>query len=374
MKESTQQLLGKAEMVNVGDNTTSSSLHGNISSEGFSEVQERVEILLAENTLLMEQNTMIENDLQKGRNYITELDQQLLTISHNFNHATTAVKKLKETTMNLQQEKQQCEQRLQHFAASAAQLETEKEKALETLGMNESAMGQLKTRLHDQDTIVEVLKVTIGENQDAAATRYQTQSRRLRQVTSSMEEKEQNNEDLILASQHQTAELESVRGDCEGMLKVLQKLEVQVTEYSVREEEWSKVETECKTKMEEAMLARDQALSREGHSRKEISRLQDQRRVDAINALKIVERNNEETTKRHNARIKALENEIKQLLAQVVEEDCTHKQLQRVYATTHSQWSALTSVRDKEREGTQERFDSLVKRITDAEALRDQVL
>ena len=190
MKESTQQLLGKAEMVNVGDNTTSSSLHGNISSEGFSEVQERVEILLAENTLLMEQNTMIENDLQKGRNYITELDQQLLTISHNFNHATTAVKKLKETTMNLQQEKQQCEQRLQHFAASAAQLETEKEKALETLGMNESAMGQLKTRLHDQDTIVEVLKVTIGENQDAAATRYQTQSRRLRQVTSSMEEKE----------------------------------------------------------------------------------------------------------------------------------------------------------------------------------------
>ena len=53
-------------------------------------------------------------------------------------------------------------------------------------------------------------------------------------------------------------EYQSTRQDAEGMLQVMGGLEKQLSEYAAREEEVGRLAKECKEKMEEALLQRDQ--------------------------------------------------------------------------------------------------------------------
>ena len=59
---------------------------------------------------------------------------------------------------------------------------------------------------------------------------------RIRELTVSGEDKENENQDLKDNVASLQAELESVRSDCQGILKVMSSMEKQLSEYSAREE------------------------------------------------------------------------------------------------------------------------------------------
>lgn len=59
-------------------------------------------------------------------------------------------------------------------------------------------------------------------------------------------------------------------------------LERQLSEYSARETEVERIAKDSKEKVEEALVLRDQALTREEQLRREIERLQDDRKKHAL--------------------------------------------------------------------------------------------
>ena len=68
-------------------------------------------------------------------------------------------------------------------------------------------------------------------------------------------------------------EYETARADAEGMLKVMNGMEKQLSEYAEREEQVVALSKESKERVEAALLERDQAVAREVQSRQEIARL-----------------------------------------------------------------------------------------------------
>eukprot|EP01042_Synura_sphagnicola_P005074 gene5074-6461_t len=84
-------------------------------------------------------------------------------------------------------------------------------------------------------------------------------------------------------------EYQSTRQDAEGMLQVMTGLERQLADFSSREEQVERIAKESKEKMEEAYLQRDQAVSREEQCKREIERLLEERKKQALNLQRDVD-------------------------------------------------------------------------------------
>ena len=77
---------------------------------------------------------------------------------------------------------------------------------------------------------------------------------------------------------------ETTRGDCEGMLKVMDGMEKQIAEYATREEQTLALARESRESVEQANLERDQGVAREAQARREIARLLEEKRTGAAEA------------------------------------------------------------------------------------------
>ena len=75
-----------------------------------------------------------------------------------------------------------------------------------------------------------------------------------------------------------TNELSVTRKDAEGMLSVMAGMEKQLSEFQSREEGVSQLSRECKTKVEDALLARDQANAVGTSLKKEVAKLLEERK------------------------------------------------------------------------------------------------
>ena len=75
-----------------------------------------------------------------------------------------------------------------------------------------------------------------------------------------------------------TNELNRVRTDAENMVSVMDGMEKQLTEFQTREEGVSQLSRECKEKVEDAILARDQANAICTSLRREVAKLLEQRK------------------------------------------------------------------------------------------------
>ncbi len=89
--------------------------------------------------MLMEQFTVQEREIEENRRELDERDAQLNSLSQSFNNATIVVQKLKEACHILQTEKHSCEQSLQEYAATKAQLILEKNTAMDTIDIYKEA-------------------------------------------------------------------------------------------------------------------------------------------------------------------------------------------------------------------------------------------
>ena len=85
-------------------------------------------------------------------------------------------------------------------------------------------------------------------------------------------------------------EYETARADAEGMLKVMNGMEKQLSEYAEREEQVVALSKESKERVEAALLERDQAVAREVQSRQEIARLLEKQKDLAVNRVEAEER------------------------------------------------------------------------------------
>ncbi|RLN88431.1 hypothetical protein BBJ28_00014125 [Nothophytophthora sp. Chile5] len=298
-------------------------------SEYLQEINERIDVLMAENNMLMEQVSLQDDEMGAMKKELTDRDQQLQVMGHNFSDATLALQELRDACKQVGEEKTHCERQLQRYAASIAQLESAKESILGQVETARTDRSELENQLAEYETLLEKLKKSSERKDESFSERYQSVCVRLRELTNAVEQKEKAVDELQHRNDALQSELEAVRQDCEGMLNVLNSMEKQLTQYCARED--AVAESECKNKVEDAILEKEEVrgtgcrlskrtvAARELQSRREIARLLERLRQQAADHVKVQEETLIAVTRKHEAGSNSREQEIRTVNAELTE-------------------------------------------------------
>mgnify|MGYP001216941675 CR=1 FL=1 len=108
-------------------------------------------------------------------------------------------------------------------------------------------------------------------------------------------------------------EYQATRADAEGMLQVLTGLERQIADFTSREADFEKRMKESREALEVALAAKDQALAREEHGRREIDRLVVERKKAALDRQRDIDQATELSLGRSQVYIKTVEKNLEDL-------------------------------------------------------------
>ncbi|KAF4041131.1 hypothetical protein GN244_ATG06663 [Phytophthora infestans] len=339
--------------------------------EYLQEINERIDVLMAENNMLMEQVSLQDDEMGAMKKEIIDRDQQLQIMGQNFNEATLALQELRDACSQVREEKTHCERQLQHYAASIAQLESVKESLTEQTEAVRKERGDLETQLSEYEDMMEKMKRSNERKDEAFSTRYQNVCVRLRELTNALEKKEKTVDDLQERNNGLQGELDGVRQDCEGMLNVLNSMEKQLTQYCAREDAVAEMESECKAKVEEAILEKEEVAARELQSRREIVRLLERLRQQAADHMKTQEESLNTVARKHEADMSSREQEIQSLNAELADVRS------RIEVTTRNHKEAEKKLADSIRRAKdasiafEKKLQHLSERAATAEEARD---
>ena len=251
---------------------------GPINAEALAEMNERVDILMAENAMISEQKNALTLELDGLQEELHHRTEEVGILTHQL---SGTVRELQSKALRgLQAERERDEAAKQAVALSDA------------IGKMKMEVDELREQLllwqqrsTESDTIIQELKKQFKEVKESAE-----------ETTTSCMRRNKIAEDRVkeLHSQllHKTHELDSAqdvlrklrreyastRQDAEGMLQVMTGLERQISEYSVREADVEKLARDSKESIELALMERDQTLAREDQMRREIEKLLEERK------------------------------------------------------------------------------------------------
>lgn len=281
-----------------------------LNAELVHELNERVEILLAENAILLERKELVSNELEQCQ---AELEQR-----------TSEVTELTDRVSNLTKD-------LQLARGGSGRAEKDREEAAAAVLRLSDAMGKLTSELEEakelaatwqqravanenvvQDLRKQLKQLALKSEEEGAATmrRVKAAEDRVRELHGQLQVKIQECDASQELVRKLRREYQSTRQDAEGMLQVMGGLERQLAEYSNREMEVEKLARESKEKIEEALVTRDQSIARQQQYKQEMERLLEEKKNAEAVRLREVEAAAEAARSVCGAQIRAIEGEL----------------------------------------------------------------
>lgn len=359
--------------------TTQDGLGGSVTSVGglaqnehLSELTEMNEVLNQTNGIMSDQIAMLEDHLNKSRKQLSACQAELSKETKRAQEQQVAVTQLSVMNRSLRLERDQTARRLQASIAENASLQQERD-TLQSL-VRETGQG---TRAKDtkiqelEAAIVELNKVATAD-QDSLEARIHELIDRERELKAKLIASDStldaSRDDLRAVQQ----ELSSTRSDAEGMVKVMTALEKQLAEYASREEQTMQIAKEAKEKVEQAMLERDQARAREAQSRREIARLLEQRRNQAVEAMGAQEEAVGEMRARMKDQLQQREETIVELGSRCTALQASVERATREKQSAESERRALLEEVNAERKRLRETITDFASRTKESVERRDR--
>ena len=249
-----------------------------INAETLAEMNERVDILMAENAMIVEQKNALALELDGTQEELRRRTEEVGVLSQQL--SGTARELQSKILRGLQAERDRDEAAKQAVALS------------DDIGRMEREVDELRAELvlwqqksTDSDTMVSELKRQlrdVKENSEESAAvcmrRNKLADDRVKELHSQLLQKTHELDTAQEVLRKLRREYQSTRLDAEGMLQVMSGLERQISEYASREAEIEKAARDGKESIEQALVERDQALAREDQNRREIEKLLDERK------------------------------------------------------------------------------------------------
>lgn len=249
--------------------------------ESYSDLTEMADVLNKTNSIMTEQVAMLETELGKTKALEQTASERLAKVSKTAQEQAISLTQLSQMNKTLENERNDTARRLQDIAAELSQAQVAKEELQVMNKRNEDNLRKKEKEINDLKNALQDLGRAANGEQEGLENRINNvigEATALRQQLRNTEAQLDEAKESLRSVQ---AEYETVRGDAEGMLKVMNTMETQLNEYATREEKVTTLAKESKERVEAALLERDQAQSREVQSRQEIARLLEKRRQHA---------------------------------------------------------------------------------------------
>lgn len=329
------------------------------SSELVSELNERIDVLMAENAVLVEHKSALSSELENYHEELNKLAEENSKYSKQISLLGKEVQSLKASMLQLENDRNEAGLHAMKFSEAFSKADSQ----LELLREQHS---QARDKISEQDLLIEDLKKalkSVEANANAEAhslvKKMKVLEDRMKELQNALGKKTFELDESLEVSRKVRREYASTRQDAEGMLQVMGGLEKQVLQYAAREADLEKLMKEYRDKMEESLTSRDQALCKEEFYRKEVARLQEERKSLAQKYQVHLEEAIESIEAKANNRTGTFQTDAKNLASIVADLRISSDKAIRESASSKNHYERLLKQNEDDRLAYEERIRGL---------------
>ncbi|GMH92301.1 hypothetical protein TrST_g13357 [Triparma strigata] len=335
-----------------------------VTMQELGDVEERVRILMEENGLMAEQNAMLSKELEKLQEEIMQREQNIITLTQSMGDAASSMQMLEKNNGSLEEEKKECEAQLM--------MKVNESMALEEVAKKARLEAKEISKLRSETLIsIEELKNDKKELENECtqlAAKVSVAAKRLGDLNGKLASKTLESDHMSEKLRRTTNDLATTRNDAEGMLSVMAGMEKQLSEFQSREEGVSQLSRECKTKVEDALLARDQANAIVTSLRREVAKLLDQRKKQIEEGARGHEDIIDTVKEKLQATIDSKDRQLHELTINNAKLKTTTERCKREKQAAEETYIKLRNVLNNERSALKSKFEATSQRISETEA------
>lgn len=350
----------------------SGGLGGIGAREMVGELNERINILMAENTVMADQTSAMAKELDAVHEDLDEREAQMAALTKALTEAGLGLRTLEERVPRLEREKAHAEGELMKAVNALSEREAALSEADEKLRNSKDDFRRISSKVSDLETEKNGMERQAENDADVTTERVRAAGRRITELQGLLAARSQEADGNGDRARKLQRELDATRRDAEGMLTVMSGMERQIAELSGREESTSSLAKESKKKVEDALLARDQARALEVQSRRELARVFEARKADAEGHGREMEEVIQAQRNKFTAQLSTRDREIQEVTAQAARLRGEAERAGRDRAGMEEVYTSLKKGVEGEAEAIKARFDDLQARVIEADARRDQ--
>lgn len=297
--ERLEQELSAALAKNVSDleNRSSSSnsmrsggkIDGNVgavANETLTMLNSLVDTLQKENSILVERDSILNNDVERLTEQSKERDSQLLQITSNFQTAANGLRVAREQLEALKGERDAALSKLGSANTELSKVSVELEQTSTRLEEGDRDVTELRVQVSRLRGDLEELASRASAESELQEQRVALALKRTRAVQLELETATHERDATKAALQTLTLKHESLRLDGENLGAVVATQNSELFELRRREEATKQLEVDSRQRVEQANLERNQAMAVSTQRKEEVARLQEERIREARDAAK----------------------------------------------------------------------------------------
>ncbi len=273
------------ELVQQTEGGGEATVAGVAAREMIFRLNERIKLLMDENVGMADQVSNMGRELDRTHDELKEREEHVTELTNALSETAVVAKRLDKQVCDLFTEKGRAEDEVGARSRAFAEADKKLRQCMaseSTLKEERNAAQGLNKELKRRQTEIQRRHESDIE---ALAAKVKSSTERVSELQGQLAAKSSEADVLCVELRRTRRELEQVRGDAEGMVQVIGGFEKQVANYAKKEEVAHTAVLESKQKVEDALLARDQARALEVQSRRSLSRLMEMRKSDAATAL-----------------------------------------------------------------------------------------
>mgnify|MGYP000137748228 FL=1 len=334
------------------------------------EMQERLDLLSNENGLLLEQlealksrNEYLEKVTREKERAAEKYLLQLKEISGEY-------KQLLMAEDEVRGQKDIAEGKLKRVQEEFAKLEREREENITQVNklQNELRLAQQSSQYYKK--AYEEVDSKKSEEIEMLMQEAQNISAREKEAISRSQMQERELEDAHETASYYKKEYETLRAECDSMLKVMEDYEQKIATYQQKEESVHQQAREAKQKVEEAYLERDRIALREKQYVKQIERLQEQLKTELAEQKTNFNSLVDSLKKKHSSMLSNRDEELNNLQEKTNHLQVSFERLQRENSSLSKECERAKLALQEEQKTTQKRLEEYERRMRELEEIR----
>lgn len=347
------------------------ALNDPLHSELLAELNERVNILMDENALIVEQKVVLSAELDKQQEMMEKQAYEIASLTKHLDEVSRDCDVFKHRVTEAEGQRDEAAKHALSCSDSLGKAEQEIEALIEKLTIANQKYKEVDMNYQELKRQLKSMSIKFDEDGGNSLKRVKQAEERVRELHNQLLNKSQELDMTQETLRKLRNEYQSTRQDAEGMLQVMAGLERQVKEYSMREEQVNRLAHDSKERIEEALIIKEQAAVKEEQFKQEIDRLHAERKALLLNRHADIEKAVETAKRSFQEQIASFQQELEDLSTKNANLIFEAERATRESKSTREMFERLQRIYDEKHEAAEENIKTLTEQLDAAAVGRE---
>jgi chromosome segregation ATPase len=338
--------------------------------EEKNELQNRLDLQTTENTILLEKLDIFKKRNEFLEAFAREKDEIAEKNVYEAKQLKSELRNLQMIEEDVRAQKEIAEDKLKRASERLGTLEREREQQITDLNKMQNDLRIIKQQSEHYKNAFEDIEAKKTEEIEILVQDAHNFSAKEKEIANKSLMQERELEEAKEQAFHYKREFESIRSECDNILKVMEDYEQKIVNYQQKEESVNALIRESKQKVEEAYLERDRVLLKEQQYQKNIEKLQEALKHEMKDQRDKYEGLLEGLRSKNRAMIQKRDEEIQELQGKVILANSESDRAIRDVALLKSENNKLENLLEEEQRRSLIRFNEYDKKFRENEESR----